>query len=267
MPPDIDRLCREVLSSRKYRDIAPHVVRRVCTDMAARFIKHADALHAARRELHRIHAAFLLPQGHERARSLLSAYEGDGLAWDRPFSRQLLALHASTSERLPYAEQAYGFISRHVAAGDRVVDVGCGFAPFALPFLGQAPASYLACDISGDTVSLLNLYFCMLGRPAYQAVLLDAARENQPPGDVVMMLKLLPLLEQQQKGRAAQLLTQPATRQMIISFPATSLTGKKRGMESTYAAFLEANLPNHLRIAQKELIGNELFYALGSIGG
>jgi 16S rRNA (guanine(1405)-N(7))-methyltransferase len=56
--------------------------------------------------------------------------------------------------------------------------------------------------------------------------------------DLVMLLKTLPCLEQQEKGISEKLLAQMTCDQLIISFPAKSLGGKEKGMVESYRAFL-----------------------------
>ncbi len=259
---DVDKLLADAQDSRKYREIDPDVVLRVCRQMAVRYDKHTDALHAVKRELHRIHAAFVPLESHTKAAALIDAYEGTDMASDKTFSRRLLALHASTAERLPHIEEAYAWMGEYISTNDTVADIGCGFAPFALPFLPALPAGYTALDVHCGTAQLLNAYFAACGWHNHHAGVLDAAAGMPPPADVVLMLKLLPLLEQQTKGRAGALLAGLSARRVIVSFPAASLTGKKRGMESTYAALMDSILPERMTILDKRLIGNELFYAL-----
>ena len=48
----------------------------------------------------------------------------------------------------------------------------------------------------------------------------------------------------------------------IISFPLKSLSGKNKGMEEFYSNFFETNLPEEISMLDKQVIGNELFYAV-----
>lgn len=264
MSVDVQRLVADVLSSKKYASMDEALVRRVCADLSTRYDKHSDALRATKTALHRMHQAFLRGDGTQRALTLIREHGGHNLSTDRAFARQLLALHASTAERLPTIESACAFLGAFIGFTDRVVDIGSGFAPFALPFYPHLPAAYLACEISAPIVSLLNAYFAALDKPAFTAIPLDAAVTTPPPADVALLLKLLPLLEQQRKGRARDLLKTLPAQRIIVSFPVTTLSGKSKGMETFYSTFLESNLPDHLTITARQRIGNELFYALSA---
>ena len=72
---------------------------RAYADAAARYAKAKDADRAARRELHRVAGAFFSREEARRAEKLLSQWPEGG---DEVLSR-ILALHASTRERLPLA--------------------------------------------------------------------------------------------------------------------------------------------------------------------
>jgi len=76
---------------------------------------------------------------------------------------------------------------------------------------------------------------------------------------VVLLLKLVPLLDRQEPSAAARLLGALDARHVVISFPTSSLGGRRRGMEATYRRRLdelvaaleiggvrEASVPNEL---------------------
>ena len=53
---------------------------------------------------------------------------------------------------------------------------------------------------------------------------------------MVLLLKLLPTLEQFDRGSALDLLRRVRARCLVVSFPAKSLGGREKGMRSHYAA-------------------------------
>ena len=97
----------------------------------------------------------------------------------------------------------------------------------------------------------------------YRAELLDAVNFSPPiHSDLLLAFKLLPLLQQQKKGRAIDFLMESSFEHAIISFPIKSLSGRNKGMESFYSSFIESNLPSQITIVERRIINNELFYVL-----
>jgi 16S rRNA (guanine(1405)-N(7))-methyltransferase len=56
--------------------------------------------------------------------------------------------------------------------------------------------------------------------------------------DVVLLLKTLPCLEQQEKGASLRLLQSLRTRFVVVSFPRGSLGGRDKGMHENYSQFI-----------------------------
>ena len=253
-----DDAAARVLASVKYSGIDPAFVARVCGEMAVKYPHGGDAVKATKRLLHIAHECFLHKDAHKNALALLPTSTNETVET----ATRIMRLHASTCERLPNAGEIYGWLGQYINAESIVYDIGCGFNPFALPLLAVPPKEYAAYDISADTVNLLNTYFDAL-YPAYRAGLLDAVT-TAPQGhaDVALMLKLLPVLEQQKKGRGFALLLETDFSSAIVSFPLRSVGGKLKGMESFYSTWFEQNLPASLMIAEKHIFSNELFYVV-----
>ena len=261
----------EILGGKKYSGLDRAAIRRICGDIMPRYPKYGDGLKAVKKELHIIHGAFLTKDCHERAASLISSYGGADIHSDKAFALRLMDLHMSTAERAAAADGMYCVAGGCILPGDALVDIGCGFGPFALPFFPVKPKSYTAYDICARTTDLLNAYFMPLG-PGYFAAQLDAATKT--PADVIVtgagsadntvvfMLKLFPLLEQQKKGCAFDMLSEMGFRAAVVSFPTKSASGRERGMEAFYSAMFERNLPDGLSICDKTVIGNEMFFTV-----
>ena len=258
----MNEVYEELLKSKKYSSIAPQVLERVCSEAFSKYPKKKDAVKAAKTELHIIHESYLLADCHKKARKIIEEYTDENVLTDRKLSASLLSLHASSSERLPETEKIYAFLSEYVNENTALCDLGCGFSPFALPFFSRLPLSLRAYEINGETVELLNLYFEKSGRD-YSAQTADAVTQT-PSGhfDTVFLFKLLPVLQQQKKGRAFTVLNELDFDTAVISFPLKSLSGKEKGMSGHYSAFFEEGLPDNFTILRKEEIGNELFYVI-----
>ncbi len=215
-----------------------------------------------------MHDAYGIRDACAEADALLEAYEGECLADDRAFSARILALHASSKERLPCIDAFYAFVCGEMRGktgrAASVLDIGCGFHPFALPWMEAGrDVRYHAFDIGSGNVETLNRYFARAGFANARALLRNALEEL--PGtacDVAFVLKLLPLLEQQRKGSAKDLLERISAARIVVSFPTRSLSGREKGMESFYSDFMEKNLPAGRHIAARDVIGNELVYVI-----
>jgi 16S rRNA (guanine(1405)-N(7))-methyltransferase len=250
-----DELANAVLAVKKYAGLDRALVTRLCGENAAKFAKPKDALKAVKKELHILYASFLPGGSHAAAAALLEGYEDN-----REQALGIMALHASTRERLAEAEPIYGYIGGFIQPGDGVADVGCGYNPFALPFYPVRPARYAAMDICRHTTGLLNRYFTHLQAPHYRAYIHDAALSPPPAAELLFLFKLFPLLERQGKGCGFALLTGAAYRTALVSFPLKSAGGREKGMKGFYSALFEGCLPPALAIQGKRVFANEMFY-------
>jgi len=90
---------------------------------------------------------------------------------------------------------------------------------------------------------MINRFFECAGR-APCAVTHDLLRGAPPVGEVVLLLKVLPCLEQQEKGASESLIGRLAdegsVRMVVASFPSRSLGGHGRGMARHYRDFIES---------------------------
>ena len=233
---------------------------RICTETVTKYAKRKDILKAVKKELHIIHGSYLPDNCCCEAEALIDGYTGDNIKMDKGFAAQLMALHVSTRERLGQAVDIYPYLNRFIQAEDIIIDIGCGFNPFALPFYNKWPKSYIAYDICLSTICMLTKYFELTGLP-YRAEILDAVSQiPEIQGDVALMFKLFPLLDRQKKGRAFELLNLLSFRTAIISFPIKSASGREKGMEAFYSSHFEGGLQAGFNIVDKAVFENELFY-------
>lgn len=257
-----NEIADEILGSKKYADIDRNVVERISAGVIPKYKSRKNIIKAIKKELHIIHESFLQDDCHVRAEKMIRNYSGDAMKKDKEFAIRLLSLHSSTKERLGQAEEIYDYISKFIEADDKVIDLGCGFNPLAIPYLAVMPSDYTAYDINAETIQTLNDFFSICGLP-YRADICDAAiDEPDIHADVVLMLKLFPLLERQKKGRGFELIRTLNARKFIISFPLKSASGKEKGMEAYYSNYFEDGLPSEFSIVDRQMFYNEMFYIL-----
>ena len=262
-----DDMVAEILASKKYKSIDTSVVRRICIEMEAKYPKRKDAIKAVKNELHIMHGSFLQNKCYHKAHVLLSQLtpncDKTQLA---DIGMQIMQLHMSTVERLGDIHKIYDVLSQYVSEESTVMDIGCGFNPFAIPLLHELPKKYLAYDISIETIDLLNAYFRNMNQPQYKAALFDVAFATPEENvDVVFMFKLLPLLQQQKQNRGIAILEELHFNKAIISFPLQSLAGKYKGMEKFYSDLIENNLAVTLEIVEKHVFRTEMFYCIKKV--
>lgn len=255
----------EVIKSKKYSNIDRSIVMRICEEALHKYPKKKEVIKAAKKQLHIIHESFLMTDCYKVAYSILEDEKESiilkGLSKDT--SVRIMGLHASTKERIATIEETYNWLSEYIDTESTVIDVGCGFNSFAIPFIINKPKRYYAYDISNESAELLNHYFSISKSTDYKAMILDATVDTPPENaDVLLAFKLLPLLQQQKKGRAFSFLEEALFHKAIISFPIKSLSGKEKGMLEFYTRFFEEGLPQGLDIIEKKVINNELFYVI-----
>ena len=174
--------------------------------------------------------------------------------------------HASTAERLPYLERFYAPIWDLTGGPPRrLLDLGCGLGPLALPWMGLSPeAAYHACDIDRRSLEVVDAFLDLVGQPhELHARDLVAADAPPVPADVALVLKLVPLLDRQDPAAAARVLRAVHARHAVVSFPSRSLGGGRRGMAATYRARLDV-LGAELDVAEvrEASVPNELVFVL-----
>jgi len=247
-----------------------------------------DFAKATKTRLHQLYGAYLHPTACKKAAGVLDGWEKAGAGE----CADLLRLHASTRERLPHYAAFYEFIFTHVPPPRVVMDLGCGFNPFALEYLLtamqttlQKPKDYLhmyhAFDIDTQQAALINRFFAMNNLPA-GAECIDLGAENTeivntsagvsnilPNADLTFMLKLLPVLEAQTAGWGYRLAASLQTKYLVLTYPLKSLGGKEKGMarhyRHTFETALNAGELSTFTLLTEGQIGQELIYILQNV--
>jgi 16S rRNA (guanine(1405)-N(7))-methyltransferase len=121
-------------------------------------------------------------------------------------------------------------------------------------------------DISGGCVRLVNEWARVMGWDV-QAECKDLlCQPEMEKADLALMMKLLPVLEQQKKGSAMALLMRVPAEKMCVTFPMKTLGGRKVGMEQHYTEWFEGNLPEGFEVIERFVEADELCYVVGRCG-
>lgn len=235
---------------RKYADVCPDTLRRVLSEAFPRYKKARDAEKAAREALHSITGAFMSPDELKRARALLLAGDVEGA----------LRLHASTRERMPL-DAFYGELFRRIGWPTRVLDLACGMNPVYLASVG---IDVVGVDISGAQARLVGEWAAATGKKTRIEVrdLFSAGAILAGRFDVTLAMKILPVLEAQKKGAAAELLHAIDAVHLVVTFPTRTLGGRGVGMEKHYTQWFEALDAPDWAVEARYVQSGELVYIL-----
>lgn len=251
-------IVERVLRSSRYRDVDRSLLSRLAAEELPRARNADDAVKRVKRRLHQAVGAF---RGMARGVALAQAWNGD-LAGPtfRAACTDVLRTHASTRERISHLESFYAGIWAHAGVPARILDIGCGLNPLALPWMGIGDATYLATDVDQRPLHTVSALFELIGHP-HEVRAQDAVA--QPPteeADVALLLKLVTTLDRQDPEAATRLVKALRVRHAVVSFATRSLSGRGKGMERTYrdrlerlvadagcvSAVAEASVPNEL---------------------
>jgi len=242
----------------KYAHIAPGAVERVYRGELGKYKSPKDVDKAARRALHQMTGAFMTRHQLKAGQAFMLAYAGG----DRAALAEALKLHASTRERLHGIEGFYGRLFECTGVVRRVLDLACGLNPL---YIGDRGYSVVGADAHGEMAGFVNEWAAMCGWDVEVACADLLSEATFPECDLALLLKLLPVLERQEKGSGMRLLQHTPGRFKAVSFPIRTLGGRGVGMERNYSEWFEKNLPDGLCIAQRFLEADELCYIV--LGG
>lgn len=233
----LDELAHLAGSTRKYSSICPSLVRELAAQEAARRSKQDDIVKHVRARLHQAAGAYIVGRPeYEKWLEQLSGAGGDAGEL-RGMCCHIMARHASTNERIGSLDDFYSAVFDTVGPVKSVADLACGFNPLAIPWMRlEHGCRYLALDVYADMAVFLDRVLPLLGvqGKAVSGNLLEPGPLLDEEFDLVLLLKVLPCLEQLRKGAGAELLKRLRARYVAVSYPALSLGGREKGMEEFY---------------------------------
>ncbi len=217
----IDQLIEAVLASSRYKSVDSDLVRYIGIQELARRHTLKEAIKATKNKLHQVGGAY--QNGMPRYSVWLDKLRQAVQAGDREHildvCKWIMGHHSSTRERLPMLEQFYSTILADLPAINSVIDIACGLHPLAIPWI----------PLSEECMALLHVQ----GYGEVCNVLQDCPKQKV---DVAFLLKAIPCLEQVDKTAGLRLLETINADHLVVSFPAHSLGGRKKGMVANYEA-------------------------------
>ncbi len=85
--------------------------------------------------------------------------------------------------------------------------------------------------------------FDELGISNFKAAYGDIFTQEFPKSDIALLLKLLPTIEQQQKGISLEILNKLPNKWIVVSFPVFSIGKKAKNMTEFYTTWFEELIP------------------------
>ena len=117
-------------------------------------------------------------------------------------------------------------------------------------------------DVSGGCVQLINDWALRRGWDVSAQCRDLLCAPALPETDAALMMKLLPVLEQQKKGAAMELLTSIPAPVLIVTFPLKTLGGRSVGMEKHYSDWFESSAAQAFNIERRDVLFGELCYTV-----
>jgi 16S rRNA (guanine(1405)-N(7))-methyltransferase len=241
----LDQLLDAVLASSKYQHIDKDLILSIGTGELHKRRNLKEAIKATRSKLHQVGGAYQQTTPHyarwlDELRRAAGPGEGEHPEQGellRAACRNIMHHHASTRERLPILERFYTTILSEITPVHSVIDIACGLHPLAIPWMPLAAnAHYYAYDIYQDMMDFLSACLPYLGVQGEAQVcdVIHACPTQR--ADVAFLLKAIPCLEQLDPLVGRRLLETIRADHLVVSFPATSLGGKNKGMVMNYEA-------------------------------
>jgi 16S rRNA (guanine(1405)-N(7))-methyltransferase len=252
-------IVERVRRSSRYRSVDATLVERLAAEELPKARNADDAVKRVKRRLHQAVGAFRWRSGSAGAAWPV----GDPVAL-RAACRATMRGHASTRERLPHLGTFYRRIWDVTGPPHRLLDLGCGLNPLALPWMRlAADATYLATDVDAGSIEVVRGFLDAVGQPHVVDARDLVDDSSLPAADVALLLKLVTTLDRQDAAAADRLLRELPAQHAVVSFAARSLGGRG-GRERTYRDRLDRLVAacGRVRAVEEASVANELVFVL-----
>jgi len=233
----LDVLVEKVVAGQKYRYVSRDLIRGVGARELAIRRNLKEAVKATKNKLHQVGGAYFETAiDYNQALADLRATRDDPAAF-RQTCRDIMSLHASTRERLAIVDDFYNIVLADLPDIRVVMDIACGLNPLTLPWMPfDDQVEYVAYDIYADMIGFIQQFFETFGVRGEAEVRDVIGNPPSRTADLALILKTLPCLEQVDKTAASRLIDAIQARYLLISYPAHSLGGRRKGMVENYEA-------------------------------
>lgn len=240
MDEQLEKLVKQVQEGAKYRTVHPDLVENIARIELKKGRSWKETVKSIRNKLHQIGSAYQLEIiDYERLISEMKTLPQDIHCPEaKRFFIQTMGKHASTRERLPILDQFFSNCLSPIAPIHSILDLACGLNPLALAWMPVSDSIEIkACDIYTDQIDFLNEFFQHFNIHG-KAFCCDLTQQiPQEKAQVAYVLKTIPCLEQIDKSIGLKVLNEIQCENLLVSYPAQSLTGKKKGMRQYYSDY------------------------------
>jgi 16S rRNA (guanine(1405)-N(7))-methyltransferase len=258
-----EQILTNITESRKYSYLSTELILRIIMEESLKYKKDKDIIKSVKNKLHQMYGAFQTEDCYKTADGLLDKYTKNSDTDLKNLSSKIMELHSSTKERVNILEEFYGYIFDMLPGIESIIDIGCGYNPFCLPWMPMEKIhSYYAYDIDNKASELINKFFTFLNLPQTSFVKDSAVYTPTESADAAFLFKLIPVLENQKKDRGFEILNELNTKKIVITYPIKTLCGHSKGMEANYTSVFENKLPKKFDITERKVIGSELIYII-----
>jgi len=260
----LEQLLAQVLANPKYSSILPDLIKGIGSHELQKRGSFKEAVKETKTKLHQATGVYVDREiNYDDWLTLLRNIPPDDPAEIKNACKQIMLQHISTRERIPGLDEFYQIIFNMVPAFSSILDIACGMNPLTIPWMGLSSQHfYRGWEVNIQMVKFLAEAVRKFDTPcSIEAVDIFSVNEI-PQADLVFLFKTLPCLEQVQKGITPILFNRIQAKNMIITFPASSLSGKNKGMVHHYTEMMQRWLANSPWQAQSLLLLNELVYIL-----
>lgn len=256
----VEHIVDTVLQSRKYRFIYRPTIERIVRDVASRHpAKEVEKV--VKRKLHQTWGAYFTRPQFNKILSHIQTQINEGVDV-QSIILQLLKLQTSTNERIPILNEFYQKIFEITGTPMSVIEPACGINALTYFWMNQN-IHYTGFDVDQEEIDFINSVFHTLDVGQKASVNLgDVFSSDLQRADVGQLLKVLPLLEHQQKGSSLELLKKMPCKWVVISYPTRSITGKQKGMTSFYTEYFTKLVQNEPWSVTKLLFPSELVFII-----
>ncbi|KKR06387.1 MAG: hypothetical protein UT34_C0001G0427 [candidate division WS6 bacterium GW2011_GWF2_39_15] len=250
-------IVNRIYTSKKYKGINEGVIKRIVNGLENKYKKEKDIEENARALLHQIWGAYYSsrPDFRKLSKNFLESPD------KRSFLINTLRIHSSTNERIDDYEMFLDWVFEKTGDKESFYDAGCGLNPlfFVLDTRFHTKRMVFS-DIDVEEIEFLKVVFDHFKLSNFKAEVGDIFIDF-PKADVVMMLKLLPVIEQQERGGSVDIIKKMKFKNLIVSYPTKSIGGMEKGMVSSYSSiFGEIAKKSQLKIVSRLESEREIFF-------
>lgn len=263
-------LIGQIKNSRKYRhmDIPDETIVDLLEQESALAGNSKGMLRAVKKQLHNIMAPYLGDIDYKQAsENLEDAFTCGDDEVIKLICRDILAQHHSTRERLNYYDEYFQTIKNICDHLDVILDLACGFNPFALPYSGLPVSTrYYAFDIHAPRIELINLFLKLSGMKPLAELRDVLVRPPDRQADAAFLFKEAHRMEKRRKGSSAALINALNARYIFISLPTRSLDGR-RDLRERMRNIVKSISTGRFELLDERVFESEVLFSMSKIGG